>query len=67
LVQPRVGDSPIRKHLNGQTRLNGIVDIAIVRLALKLQDEGVSPWGRPRRRHLLEKRSDSGLEGGRGK
>ena len=33
----------VRRRFNGQTRLYGILDVALVRLALRLQAEGVSP------------------------
>ena len=32
-----------RRRAHGQTRLHGILDVALVRLALRLQAEGVSP------------------------
>jgi hypothetical protein len=33
-----------RRRTHGQTRLYGILDVAFVRLALRLEQEGVSPW-----------------------
>lgn len=33
-----------RRRANGQTRLFGIVDVAFVRLALRLHADGISPW-----------------------
>jgi DNA-binding transcriptional MerR regulator len=33
-----------RRRMHGQTRLYGTLDVAFVRLALRLQAEGVSPW-----------------------
>jgi hypothetical protein len=33
-----------KRRANGQTRLYGIVDVAFVRLALRLRADGVSPW-----------------------
>jgi hypothetical protein len=43
LVGCRLGTEPERRR-NGQTRLHGAVDVALVRLALRLHAEGVSPW-----------------------
>ena len=33
-----------KRRANGQTRLYGIVDVAFVRLALRLHGDGISPW-----------------------
>jgi len=33
-----------RKRTRGETRLYGMLDVALVRLALRLQADGVSPW-----------------------
>ena len=33
-----------RRRVNGQTRLYGVIDVAFVRLALRVKREGVSPW-----------------------
>ena len=44
LVGCRLGTEPERRP-NGQTRLHGAVDVAMVRLALSLHAEGLSPWG----------------------
>ena len=43
LVGCGLGTEPERRP-NGQTRLHGAVDVAMVRLALRLHAEGVSPW-----------------------
>jgi hypothetical protein len=43
LVTGALGTDPKRRP-HGQTRLYGIVDVALVRLSLKLHDEGVSAW-----------------------
>lgn len=43
LVDCRLGTEPERRH-NGQTRLHGAMDVAMVRLALRLHAEGLSPW-----------------------
>lgn len=43
LVGCSLGSEPDRRP-NGQTRLHGGVDVAMVRLALRLRAEGVSPW-----------------------
>ena len=43
LVRGGLGSDPGRR-TRGQTRLYGTIDIAFVRLALRLQSDGVSPW-----------------------
>jgi hypothetical protein len=43
LVHGRLG-TDITPRTKGQTRLYGPLDVAFVRLALRLHDEGVSPW-----------------------
>ena len=43
LVGCSLGTEPERRP-NGQTRLHGAIDVAMVRLALRLHAEGVSPW-----------------------
>ena len=34
----------IQRRTHGQTRLYAVVDVALVRLALRLEREGISPW-----------------------
>lgn len=43
LVTDRLGTDTARR-THGQTRLYGILDVAFVRLALRLERDGVSPW-----------------------
>lgn len=43
LVRGGLGTDTARR-IQGETRLYGLLDVALVRLALRLQADGVSPW-----------------------
>ncbi|MDE3154247.1 MAG: hypothetical protein KGN76_04050 [Acidobacteriota bacterium] len=43
LVTAGLGTDPGRRR-NGQTRLYDLLDVAMVRMAVRLRQEGVSPW-----------------------
>ncbi len=43
VVQSGLG-TDVQGRRRGETRLHGVIDVALARLALRLKDEGVSPW-----------------------